>query len=132
MLLPGGAPTLKNVPMSELDETQAIDQVINRLAERFPSLERDHIAKVVDDELRQLDGGRVRDFVPVLVEKGAKKRLKKEAKATNAVVDQREALAPLPDNDLALDPLEVERASREGHRGPMLGDALGRPSENDR
>lgn len=82
--------------MTELDETQAIDQVINRLAERFPSLERDHIAEVVTEELRQLDGGRVRDFVPVLVEKGAKKRLKKEASTIDAVVDQGEALTPPP------------------------------------
>lgn len=107
--------------MTELDETQAIDQVINRLAERFPSLEHDHIAEVVEEELRQLDGGRVRDFVPVLVEKGAKKRLKKEAKTTSPVADQHEALAPLPVGNPAPDPLEVERASREGHHGPMLG-----------
>ena len=77
LVVAGGARTLKNVPMSELDETQAIDQVINRLAERFPTLDRDHIAEVVEEELRLLDGGRVRDFVPVLVEKGANKRLKR-------------------------------------------------------
>ena len=118
--------------MSELDETQAIDQVINRLAERFPSLERAQIAEVVEEELRQLDGGRVRDFVPVLVEKAAKKRLKKQAKTTNAAVEQREALAPLPDGDPAPDPMEVERGSREGHHGPMLGDVLGGSSHNDR
>ncbi|MET0713641.1 MAG: hypothetical protein ABW091_15470 [Microbacterium sp.] len=118
--------------MSELDETQAIDQVISRLAERFPSLERDHIAGVVNEELHELDGGRVRDFVPVLVEKASKKRLKKEAKATSAVVESRDVLAPLPIGNPAPDPLEVERASREGHRGPMLGDALGGSTENDR
>ena len=109
--------------MSELDETQAIDQVINRLAERFPTLERDHIAQVVEQEHRQFGEGGVRDFVPVLVEKAAKKLLKKEAKG--AMVEQREAPALLPDGDPAPDPLEVERAGREGHRGPMLGDVLG-------
>ena len=118
--------------MSELDEPQAIDQVINRLAERFPSLERDYIAEVVEEELRQLDGGRVRDFVPVLVEKGAKKRLKREAKATSSVTEQSEASAPLPDSASTPDPLEVERASREGHHGPMLGDVLGESTANDR
>jgi hypothetical protein len=127
-----GAPVLKNVPMSELDETQAIDQVVDRLAERFPSLERDHIADVVDEEHRQLDEGRVRDFVPVLVEKAAKKRLKKEAKMTGAVVEQQEARAPLPESSPAPDPLEVERARREGHRGPMLGDLFGGSTVNDR
>ncbi|MET0713268.1 MAG: hypothetical protein ABWY57_00005 [Mycetocola sp.] len=118
--------------MSELDESQAIDQVIDRLVEHFPSLDRDHIADVVEDEHRQLDAGRVRDFVPVLVEKAAKKRLKKEAKATDTVAEHRQELAPLPASDAALDPMEVERASREGHRGPMLGNALGGATENDR
>lgn len=123
--------------MSELDETQAIDQVIDRLAERFPSLERGHIADVVDEEHGKLDGGRVRDFVPVLVEKAAKKRLKKEAKESGVVVEQLEALGPLPDRALPdgdpdLDPMEVERASREGHRGPLLGDLLGGTSANER
>ncbi|WP_241983561.1 MULTISPECIES: three-helix bundle dimerization domain-containing protein [unclassified Cryobacterium] len=118
--------------MSELDETQAIDQVIDRLAERFPSLERGHIADVVDEEHGKLDGGRVRDFVPVLVEKAAKKRLKKEAKESSVVVEQLEALGPVPDGDQALDPIEVERASREKHRGPLLGDLLGGTGANER
>lgn len=117
--------------MSELDETQAIDQVISRLEERFPTLERAYIADVVNSEHRQLDNGRVRDFVPVLVEKAAKKRLKKEAKAAT-LTEQPEALTSLPDGDPAPDPLEVERASREGHRGPLFGDALGGSAVNDR
>ena len=83
-----GRSALKNGPMSDLDEAQAIDHVINRLGERFPGVERDHIVAVVEDEHRQLDGGRVRDFVPVLVEKAAKKRLKKEVQAAEAVSDR--------------------------------------------
>lgn len=118
--------------MTQLDETQAIDQVIDRLADRFPTVERDRIVEVVEEELRQLDGGRVRDFVPVLVEKGAKKRLKKDAKSTSSVSEHHEALAPLPDSAPAPDPLEVERASREGHHGPMLGDVFGGSTANDR
>jgi hypothetical protein len=111
--------------MSEPEETQAIDQVIDRLAQRFPTLERGDIENVVDEEQRQLDGGRVRDFVPVLVEKAAEKRLRKRAKASGVVAEQPEALGPLPDGGPAPDPMEVERASREGHRGPLLGDLLG-------
>lgn len=118
--------------MSELDEAQAIDQVIDRLAERFPSLERDHIANVVDEEHRTLDGGRVRDFVPVLVERAAKKRLKKEAKASSIEAEQPETLGPVSDGDLAPDPMEVERASRVGHHGPLLGGSLGGNSPNER
>jgi hypothetical protein len=115
--------------MSELDETQAIDQVIGRLSSRFPTLERDHIAAVVEDEHRQLEKGRVRDFVPVLVEKAAKSRLKKEAKASVAVVEQGEALAPLPDSEPDPDPMEVERAKRQAH---LFGDPFGNSGENKR
>ena len=131
-----GALAFKNVHMSELEETQAMEHVIDRLSERFPSLERDHIVGVVEDERRQLQAGRVRDFVPVLVEKAAKKRLKREAKGSGAVIGQREALAPPPESepapDHALDPMEVERASRQGHRGPMLGTVFGSDGTNDR
>ncbi|WP_199190298.1 three-helix bundle dimerization domain-containing protein [Cryobacterium sp. N22] len=118
--------------MSELDETQAIDQVIDRLSQRFPSLEREHIADVVQVEHGQLDEGRVRDFVPVLVEKAAKRRLKKEARESRTVVEQPEALAPLPDGGPDPDPMEVERASREGHGSHLFGGVLGSSSENER
>ncbi|MGY4856355.1 three-helix bundle dimerization domain-containing protein [Cryobacterium sp. AP23] len=118
--------------MSELDETQAIDQVIDRLSQRFPSLEREHIADVVQEEHGQLEEGRVRDFVPVLVEKAAKRRLKKEAKASSALVEEPEAQAPTPDSDPDLDPMEVERASREAHGSHLFGGLLGSPSENER
>ena len=118
--------------MNKLEETQAIDQVIDRLAERFPSLESGDIANVVDEEHRKLDGGRVRDFVPVLVEKAAMKRLKKRAKASSVVAEPPEALGSVEDDDPAPDPMEVERARREGHQGPLLGDLLGGGSEIER
>ena len=123
---------MKNALMSELDETQAIDQVIDRLSQRFPSLERDHIASVVEDEHGQLEEGRVREFVPVLVERAAKNRLKKEARESDAGIDQPESLASLPDGDPDLDPMEIERASRDGHRSHLFGALLGNSGENER
>ena len=131
-MVAAGALALKNVLVSELDETQAIDQVIDRLSQRFPSLEREHIADVVQDEHGQLDEGRVRDFVPVLVEKAAKRRLKKEAKESRTVVEQPDVPAPLPDGDPDPDPMEVERASREDHGSHLFGGLLGRSGENER
>ena len=118
--------------MSESDETQAIDQVIDRLSQRFPSLERAHIANVVQDEHEQLEEGRVRDFVPVLVEKAAKNRLKKEAKESRAVVEQPDVLAPIPVSNPDLDPMEVERASRERQGSHLFGDFFGNSDENER
>ena len=118
--------------MSELDETQAIDQVIDRLSQRFPSLEREHIADVVQDEHGQLEEGRVRDFVPVLVEKAAKRRLKKEAKESRTPAEQPHALAPPLDGDPDLDPMEIERASREAQGSHLFGGLLGSSGEKDR
>ena len=74
--------------MSELDETQAIDQVIDRL--------------------------------------------KKEAKESGAVVALPEVLAPIPASDPDLDPMEVERASRERQGSHLFGDLFGSSDENER
>ena len=71
--------TDKDVPAADRDEAHAIDEVIDRLAERFPTLERTHVEEIVTDEWHRLDEGRVRDFVPVLVEHEARERLRREA-----------------------------------------------------
>ena len=118
---------MQNAHMSQKpDEDRAIDEVISRLSEKFPSLSHEHIEAVVDEELHRLDGGRVRDFVPVLVERAAKQRLKAEAKAVDVSPDAAAAsgvtAAPV-DEPLELDPLEVERRSRES--GLLLGDLGG-------
>ena len=61
------------------DERVAIEHAIDRLAERFPTVDRARVEQIVDEELHRLDGGRVRDFIPVLVEHEAKERLRSEA-----------------------------------------------------
>jgi len=43
---------------------------------KYPGVERAVIAQIVAEEHHEYDGRRVRDFVPVLVEKSAKKRVK--------------------------------------------------------
>ncbi|WP_374199806.1 three-helix bundle dimerization domain-containing protein [Arthrobacter sp. SO5] len=50
-------------------------KVVDRLAERFPAVPRSSIEDAVREEHHALDSGRVRDFVPVLVERAAKARL---------------------------------------------------------
>lgn len=49
--------------------------VIDRLAERFPDRQRSFIEDVVAEEHGLLDGGPIRDYVPLLVERAAKLRL---------------------------------------------------------
>ena len=114
--------------MSELDEHQGMDEVVNRLAQRFPTLTLDRIHLVVDEELHRLENGRIRDFVPVLVEHAATERLRKEADPVAATVDDPAAGAIVADDPLELDPMEVERKAREARSGFLFGDLGGGPS----
>lgn len=61
--------------MGTPDEAQAVNAVIDRLAGRFPQLQREEIATVVHEAHHELDGNPIRDFVPVLVEHEARERL---------------------------------------------------------
>ncbi|QYF72494.1 three-helix bundle dimerization domain-containing protein [Cryobacterium sp. PAMC25264] len=117
--------------MSELDETQALGHVLDRLSQRFPGLGRAHIANIVEEEHGRLEQGRVRDFVPVLVEKAAKKRLKKEADDTFVSVEQPEALVPPRDGAPDPDPMEVERARRAAQGSHLFGGLVGNSGENE-
>jgi hypothetical protein len=58
------------------DEQRSVDEVIDRLAKKFPDLDRVRIRQIVDEEHHAFDGKPVRDFVPVLVEKSSKRRIK--------------------------------------------------------
>ena len=60
----------------EDSERRSIDEVVERLAERFPGVDREEIKGIVETEYEEFHGKPVRDFVPVLVEKSAKKRVK--------------------------------------------------------
>ena len=57
-------------------EVRSVEEVIDRLALKYPGVERAEIEKIVAEEHQAYDGHPVRDFVPVLVEKSAKKRVK--------------------------------------------------------
>ncbi|MCU1599242.1 MAG: hypothetical protein JWQ47_2981 [Glaciihabitans sp.] len=59
-------------------ENEAIEKVVERLSERFPEVERGRIDEVVHDEHHEFDGRPIREYVPVLVEHGAKQRLREE------------------------------------------------------
>jgi len=58
-------------------EDHAVAQVIDRLAERYPDRPRSFIEDVVTAERHLLDGKPIRDYVPVLIEHGAKARLRR-------------------------------------------------------
>ncbi len=65
--------------MNDLDEDKAVADVVERLAERFPSIPRNRVEEIVEGERRALEGKPIRDYIPVLVEHGAKARLRDES-----------------------------------------------------
>ncbi|MBX0299336.1 hypothetical protein K2F54_05020 [Cryobacterium sp. 1639] len=60
-------------------EDQAVSHVVDRLAEKFPAQPRSVIENVVTEERHLLDGKPIREYVPVLIEHGAKARLRESA-----------------------------------------------------
>lgn len=125
--------------MDHTEEVRAVDEVIDRLVARFPDLPRDHIATVVETAHLELEGNPVRDFVPVLVERTAKQRLKQEATASPVLADPALADAAVQapavadagrhDDDIVeLDPMEIERRARERESGFLFGDLGGGPN----
>lgn len=60
--------------MAQETEAQALAVVQVRLETRFPDLAHETIASAMQAELAKMDGP-VRDFVPLLVERKARKRL---------------------------------------------------------
>lgn len=104
-------------------ESSAIDAAVDRIATRFPGIERTRIQSLVHESAQSLDGARVRDFIPVLVEHEVMDRLRAEAAPVpiseaglvSAPVDD-----PRPGDPQRLDPQEVERKSE--HTGLLYGD----------
>jgi hypothetical protein len=59
----------------ELSEQTIIDQIVARLANRYPVIATSTVAGVVHDVYARFDGRPLRDFVPLLVERHAKREL---------------------------------------------------------
>ena len=58
-----------------LDEEHEVAEITQRLAARFPPLTADAVATAVDEARHRFDDARVRDFVPVHIEREARARL---------------------------------------------------------
>jgi len=101
------------------DDGDTTADVIERLAARFPTLPRDHIVEVVHQEHDRMDGARVRDFIPLLVEHEATERLRLEAEPQFTVPVGVEGAGVLVDAP-SLDPIELQRRSQPPS-GPLLG-----------
>lgn len=58
------------------NESAKVEQAIGKLAEAFPAVPVEEITELVHTEHAALDGRPVRDYVPVLVERAARTRLR--------------------------------------------------------
>ena len=61
--------------MSTIDEAHALEQVIDSLLAKFPSIDPAMVRAVVD-EVHQTFDGPVRDYVPLLVQRASTDRLR--------------------------------------------------------
>ena len=53
-------------------EECALHDLIRRLVEQFPEVEQDEIVRAVHGRYEQFEDSRIRDFVPVLVERAVR------------------------------------------------------------
>jgi hypothetical protein len=59
------------VMVKAMDEQARLNEVVERLAESYPTLSPDTIGDVVDDLHARFDGAVIREFVPLFVERRA-------------------------------------------------------------
>lgn len=74
MTIDSPAGQVETLEMTSEPEIRTLLAVVDRLVERFPHTQRSVIEAVVAEEHRLLDGP-IRDYVPLLVERAAKRRL---------------------------------------------------------
>lgn len=72
--------------MDDTEKHDTIAKVTDRLAARYPDAPRPLIAQVVTEEYETLEAGRIRTYIPTLVESGAKNRLNREFSAQTAKI----------------------------------------------
>ncbi|MFJ9371253.1 three-helix bundle dimerization domain-containing protein [Nocardia sp. NPDC101769] len=61
--------------MPSSDEFRQLDVLTERLSHRFPAIGTWTIATIVSEIHRSFDDRPIRDFIPLLVERGAARRL---------------------------------------------------------
>lgn len=61
---------------TDIDSDEILTQVTTRLREKFPEVSAEEVEQAVRAELTELDDRPVRDYLEVLTERAAAKRLK--------------------------------------------------------
>jgi hypothetical protein len=68
--------------ISAEDEARAVDHVAERLTIRFPGIPMDTVLAAGNASYEMFTGKPIRDFVPVMVERAARERLRTVARPT--------------------------------------------------
>lgn len=69
----------RNGLKDERCEARHLEHIVDKLSSTYGRHSRETVERVVRDELAAFAGARVRDFVPVLVERRSRERLKSAA-----------------------------------------------------
>jgi hypothetical protein len=64
------------VETKDENEERVVHKVVDTLTGEFPQLPTDHLASVVRESVSEFSGRPVRDFIPVLVTKKVRSRLR--------------------------------------------------------
>jgi hypothetical protein len=64
--------------MSDAEKEPIVSKVADRLAVRFPAAPRHRIEGIVAEEYDSLETGRIRIYIPTLIENSARTRLRRE------------------------------------------------------
>lgn len=64
--------------MSDGEDESTIRKVVERLAARFPGAPNTRIEGIVREEFQSLASGRIRIYIPTLIENAARDRLQRE------------------------------------------------------
>jgi hypothetical protein len=67
----------KTLGVIELSEQAVIEQLVVRLTDRYPAISQSTVASVVLETHARFDGRPLRDFIPLLVERNAKRELER-------------------------------------------------------
>lgn len=62
---------------TNINPQEIVKQVTDRLAERYPDVEHEHISSLAAEELGKISNSRVTDYLTVLTERAVRNRLAK-------------------------------------------------------
>jgi hypothetical protein len=65
----------ESIGVIELSEQTIIDQLVDRLAQKYPGVSADKVVDVVNAGYARFDGRPIRDYVPLFVERRARRQL---------------------------------------------------------